>query len=104
MSISDGLVGAAKDLARELESQHKTLDSQLSKAKREVSELEAKVKATRLATERALNFDPLVGAEYQCPRCWIIGERRSMLRRVGGHGFADTLDCDVCHRQYPVPD
>ena len=53
------------------------LDRQLTQKKKECD-------TARLAPKRLANYSVKLGADYQCPRCWIDNEARSALRPIPG--------------------
>lgn len=94
---------AAVQVANELECRNLAL-------KREVQELETKVAEKKAALElggfpheRAHNFVPLVGGEYQCPICWVQRERQAGLRPVDNPDSQDDIFvCRECGHDFVI--
>jgi hypothetical protein len=50
-----------------------------------------------LAYNRAIGFQPKVHDTFQCPRCWVANETRSVLTSIGGGETSDAFfQCDTC--------
>jgi hypothetical protein len=67
-------------------------------------EIEAVGASARLAHDRLANFQIKIGADYQCPGCWIEHERRSSLTPVGGGTATEEFfTCHVYHFGIAIP-
>jgi hypothetical protein len=92
--VASGADGRARDLQSELddiEAKKLAVDAELKRAKGEV--------------ERLLNYQPCIGRDFQCPRCWVRDEIRSPLIPVTGTDPSqfDTLRCRACLADWLIP-
>jgi hypothetical protein len=78
------------------------------KAKENYERIEAQLRKARLeydtardlasgAPERATNFVPMLGGNFQCTRCRVLDNNRSSLSPL-----PQNLRCDVCGIEYPI--
>ncbi len=95
MSIGGEIKQVAAELARHLESRISHLQAELAEIEARKAEIEAQLKAARLDPERLLHFQPQIGTDFQCPRCWIEHEKRSALTPIKGR--TKTEDYFRCH-------
>lgn len=70
------------------------LEDQLREVAREIAEAQRGL--TRSAPERLLSYVPRIGPDFQCPRCWIEHERRSVLQAVPTNIDDDVFRCASC--------
>lgn len=82
MALEDELRNVAGEIADRLQVHHSDLDDALTPIE---------------ARKRLLNYSPRVGPDFQCPRCWMENEKRSVLRTVVTNIDDDVFRCDVCH-------
>jgi hypothetical protein len=54
------------------------------------AKMAAQLRSANLSYQRLANFQVKIGADYQCPACWIEHEARSALRPIGSG--TDTED------------
>ena len=64
------------------------------------SQLQASIHAAGIARERARNFVPLLGGDYQCPSCWVERERKAGLRPVDSPNRNDNFVCRECGLEF----
>jgi hypothetical protein len=103
MEIETALLEEAQYAVSNLKNRARALESQLQEIKKLKLEIEAECQAASLAPKRLLKFQPKIGTEYQCPRCWIEHERRSSLRPVASGGRDDLMRCNTCPAEYAIP-
>ncbi|HEV8015845.1 MAG TPA: hypothetical protein VGP48_09945 [Stellaceae bacterium] len=85
--------------ARASQHQRELKEAELRKA-----EIEAKLRSANAALDRLANFQVKIGADYQCPACWIENETKAILRPVGGGTDADDFfRCNKCGAEFNVP-
>ena len=97
MSIADELKQVAAEIARSLGARKAGLQTELAELEARESEIEALLKAETVSPVRLSNFEPQVGGDFQCPRCWIEHEKRSVLAtefRETRH--EDLFRCQTC--------
>jgi hypothetical protein len=54
-----------------------------------------------LAYNRAIGFQAKVHDKFQCPRCWVAEEMRSVLTPNGGGN--EFFQCDTCELKVSIP-
>jgi len=97
-------LGELKALANEMAAHEQAKLSQIEKRLTELEDEKAALEARRdlasTARERALNFQPVLGADYQCPACWVVGEERAALGPISGEPHKDFFRCSRCHEAF----
>ena len=81
--------------ANELKAAEARIEQEIQQTAEIIAALIARRDSARLSHQRLLNYTPALGSDYQCPRCWVHHEARSVLTPVPGtdnEGFR----CDVC--------
>ena len=67
--------------------------------------IESQLHAANMATKRLLDFRPMIGADYQCPDCFIKNETRSAMRPIpAGPSGLDLFKCVTCEAVFEFPD
>ena len=94
--IADGLLAYAAQIAAQHQSRAREFEAELLEIERRKIEIGAKLKAAHLAPQRALNFKPMLGSDYQCPVCWIDHDARSTLFSVPATTTDDIMRCPTC--------
>ena len=102
MPIEDELRKAAREIAEQAKARVTHLEREIIDLEKRLAEAKAKCDSARLAPQRLANYQVKLGADYQCPRCWIDSETLSLLRPVRGHGAQDFLECDRCNSDYAI--
>ena len=92
---------AALDLAQALQNKAPGLREQYLAAESHATRLKAECDRASMAPKRLASFKVKVGADYQCPRCFIESERHSALLPLG-NGRSDVLRCKHCHYETSV--
>lgn len=76
-------------------------DAAIDARKAEIREEYMKI---RVAAKRAFNFRPQLGADLQCPRCWIDDERQATLLRIEDGAHSEyRFQCQTCGFDYVLP-
>jgi hypothetical protein len=70
------------------------LEDQLRDVAAEIGE--AKSELIRSTRERVLSYRPRRSPDFQCPRCWIEHERRSVLQPLPT-SIDDVFRCEASH-------
>jgi hypothetical protein len=61
------------------------------------AQIEAQLEHAKLAYNRAIGFQPQVHGIFQCPRCWVADEARTVLMPVeGGTNTEHSFKCQIC--------
>ena len=97
MDASEELLSMAQRCA--LQAKHKTsqLKAELEQVEAQKREVEAKYRHVNKAAQRLLDYQPRIGNEYYCPRCWVDrGERRALDASVPSPQNYTVLHCDRC--------
>lgn len=102
MSLIKQISDIARDLAGDLQKGTANAEAELVQIEKQRAAVMARLDLGRLAQKRLSEFRPEIGAQYQCPQCWIIDERRSALRPIPGTVREDMFRCSFGH-EYTVP-
>ena len=103
MSIEARLAKIASQIAEQFTNRSPALEQELLGIEQRKMAIEAELDIAHLAHKRLLNFRPILGADYQCPRCWIKREQRAALDPIGGGtGSEDYFRCSECHEPITV--
>ena len=92
---------AALDLAQALQNKAAGLREQYLAANSHATRPKAECDRASMAPKRLASFKVKIGADYQCPRCFIESERHSALLPQG-NGRSDVLRCKHCHYETSV--
>ena len=104
MPIAGELQRIAAELARTLKGRISELQRDLAEVEEKKRAIQEQLEAARLSTDRTLDFQPQIGADFQCPRCWIEHEKRCTLTRMGGGTRTeDFFHCRACGLQISIP-
>ena len=108
--IASAIIEEANYQAQRLQDATPALNAQLRQLGHEQAELERRqmqiktqLEAARLAQKRLLNFQPSIGADFQCPRCLIVNEIRSFVRPIGSNTSDDIMRCGLCGLDLIIP-
>jgi len=97
-------VGELKALANQMSAREQAKLSQIEKRLTELEEEKALLEARRdlasTANQRALNFQPVLGSDYQCPACWIVDKERAALGPISGEPHKDFFRCSRCNEAF----
>ena len=102
MSIEESLKDAAINIADTIFQRSTALEPEKLRVEERLAEIEAIRNTARLAAQRFGNYMPILGVDYQCPRCWVINENRSALRPVPSNTIDDVLRCDSCSEDFVI--
>jgi plasmid stability protein len=103
MSIEDQLKRQADAIAAQHSSSAGALARDYDSLRQQLAEIEEKLKRANLATARRDSFQPSVGHEYTCPRCWIEKELRAVIEPIGGGSRTeDYFRCRECRRDITI--
>jgi hypothetical protein len=103
MGIDDKLHQAAVKKAMDMQSRLAALDREEAEIDARKAQIHAERNAISRAPDRLANFSVKVGANYQCPHCWIEHERQSVLSPIPSKTSADLFRCDTCHLELEIP-
>ena len=103
MSIAEQISEIAAALARDAEQRAKDLQRQLLALEARALAIKTELDAAHLAHDRLANFQIKLGADYQCPRCWIENETRAALIPLPGIAREDVFHCRDCQFEFSVP-
>ena len=102
-AITDVLLHEASNEAARMQQRDASLKDELLKIEARKAAVQTEREKIRTAAQRALKFMPKIGAEHQCPRCWILNERRAPLRPVGSPSDDfDIMRC-ACGADFDIP-
>ena len=104
MSIGGELKECAHHFAQEAQSRLAQIEREIAEIDERKAQLTAQRDLIRSASERAFDFEPMLGSDFQCPRCWIESETRSFLRPVRSEKpREDIFRCNRCEFEYSFP-
>ncbi len=97
MSIPGEIKQIAARLAVSLHQRAAQLQTDLAEIEAQKAALQTQLDVARLSEQRLMNFEPQIGGDFQCPRCWIEHEKRSVLSPIGGGtAHEDFWRCHTC--------
>jgi hypothetical protein len=97
MSIPGEIKQIATRFAVALHSRTSQLQADLAEVEARKAAIETELKAAGFSEDRLMRFEPQIGRDYQCPRCWIDHEKRSVLSPIGGGtSREDFWRCRTC--------
>lgn len=97
MSIAGEIKQMATRFAVSLHGRTTQLQAELAEVEARKAKIQAQLDVARLSENRLMRFEPQVGRDFQCPRCWIENEKRSVLSPMkGGTRLEDFWQCSAC--------
>ena len=103
MDILQALAEEAEYAARTVEGRSRQLETELREVEKRKAEIDTQLQAARSSQKRLLNYQPRIGRDYQCPRCWITNEIRSALSPIPGTSEHDIMRCHACGMDVVIP-
>ncbi len=103
MGIETILMGEAEFTADNMQRSTPALEAELREVEKRKIAIDAKLNAAKLAQKRLLDFRPRLGADFQCPRCWVQNETRSRLAPIPSGSADDILRCRTCGEDFHIP-
>ena len=103
MDIDSVLTTEAEDEATRAQNRARGMEADLLQIETRKREVEAALHSAHSAVHRAVNYRVRLGADYQCPCCWVRDEVRSPLAPVPGTADHDIMRCHTCGMAYTVP-
>lgn len=100
MNFAEQLRDEAAERAKGQKARLSQLQRSLDDLEAELAKLRSEREAARLAHARLASYVVQVGADYQCPACWIGDEQRSALTAVPSATDDDILRCRKCGTRY----
>jgi len=97
MAAQHEITKEANEITRNLQKKAERLHEDYLAAESHAAYLKAERDKAALAPKRRANFQIKIGADYQCPQCWIADERRSVLTPIPSDTPDDIFRCSVCH-------
>ena len=86
----------AKEIAERQEARSSAIENVLREIDAQKTAKEAELNATKLAFKRSLSFQVRIDSDLQCPKCWIVYERHSVMGNIPGVGSEDRWRCRAC--------
>jgi hypothetical protein len=94
--LATEIVGHRQKYAREAQSELRAIE-------RRRVEVEAEIRAAKLARERLVRFQPEIDGSPHCPRCWVEDEVQSQLTKIRGTDRYELFGCHRCGRDIAAP-
>jgi hypothetical protein len=76
------LTELANQIAADAQARTSHIQAELLEIEKQKVAKQAELDFAHLSLKRALKFQPKIGRDYQCPRCWINSEVRSALTAI----------------------
>jgi hypothetical protein len=103
MSIVDQLREYAAQFVDQNLQRQSALEKELTALQTTILQKKTLLDALRLSPQRLLNFPVNIGPDYQCPRCWIMFEKRTALDPIAtGTDSEDFFRCRHCDSTFSV--
>jgi hypothetical protein len=97
MSIESELLRMAQEVVAESQAGSAYAYKAYVDAQARTAQLKAKLDFANLAEDRLANFQAKIGADYQCPRCWVEQNSRAPLFPRRGAEREDIFECRNGH-------
>ncbi len=97
------IIEIAEEIAEHKEARSSEIEKELREIEAQKAAKEAELNTAKLAFKRSLSFQVRVGADLQCPSCWIDRNRRSVMVNINGTDVEDVFRCRVCRLEIGVP-
>jgi hypothetical protein len=95
--FADKLVSRAKEIAELIESRAGYLKNRRSDLERQISDIDAELRKTQVASHRAEQFQPMMDGDYQCPFCGVNSGLQVSLYPTGkDENGNDVFRCRAC--------
>jgi hypothetical protein len=97
-------VGELKAIAHQMAAREQAKISQLEKRLATIEDekalIEVQLQLARTSRQRAHDFQPVLGADYQCPTCFIKGKGLGALGTIVGKSFEVRFRCSRCDEEF----
>ncbi len=90
------IIELAREIAEYQEARSSVIKDELREIEGQKATKEAELNSAKLAFNRSLSFQARIGSDLQCPKCWIVYERRSVMSAVPGTDSEDLFRCHTC--------
>lgn len=93
----------AVQVANDLEGRNLALKREIQEIELRLAERKAALELGGFPLERARDFVPSLGGEYQCPVCWVSRQRQSRLRPIDNPDSQDDIfACRECGSDFVI--
>lgn len=96
MTTLERLQTVAREIARRAQFRLAVLDREEAELDRRMAEIGVERANIRGAAQRARDFRPMIGTEYQCPRCWVDHKKQSVLQPMASQTENALFRCQDC--------
>ena len=96
------LIQLANDIATKREGRLLELKAELVKIEEKKSEIERSLHTARVALKRANDYDPILGSDFICPRCWVDDEARNLMSPKPSETKDDIWECSHCGQSITI--
>jgi hypothetical protein len=103
MDAATALIEEAQHIASGADNRARQLQAQLDDIKAKKLAVDAELERAKSTSKRLLNYQPRVGRDFQCPRCWVQHEVRAPLSSIPGTDEHDILRCHTCGADWMIP-
>lgn len=103
MTTERELRRAAREAADYAQARVSQFERELADLEKRLADAKAKRDTARLAPKRLADFQVKIGADYQCPRCWISEGVHASIRPVPSNTRDDLFGCRRCGSDFLIP-
>jgi hypothetical protein len=104
MSIERQIQDQAGEIASDYQQRVAKLERELRELEARKLQIEEELRTSSVIPKRLAKFQAKIGAEYQCPRCWLEQEAFSTLEPIGGGTrHEDYFRCRSCDLHVTIP-
>ena len=103
MSLKDEIKQLAIQVANEVQERALRLKPELREMEQRKAQIEAELHAADLCRQRLSDFQPEIGGNLQCPRCWVARGVRSQFVPMPGTKHVAVFTCRDCHFDLTFP-
>jgi hypothetical protein len=95
MQFALGISSDTKQRATELK-------PDLEKLEARKMEIEERLRLADLAYQRIATFKQILGTDLCCPRCWLLSEKKFLLKPIASSGSERLFACETCQHQFDL--
>jgi len=94
------LIQAAGEIADGLKNRKASLERDLAALDARAAELERQLSVVGNVDNRFASYEPKVGNELQCPKCWMKHGQRGTITPTPGTNKEDHFRCNRCDTEF----
>lgn len=98
--MQEGLARKVLENVSPYRAQLPVAQAKLATLQQQVSDTQRSIDGLTRTIARADTFEMMIGADYQCPKCWITKGIKSSLIQVHKDGQNASFNCGTCREAY----